>query len=137
MRRSLEGGLPDTSPDVATKVHCAYAFGVLEAHLQGLPEPASDQFPEAVTALFVTWNIRSSSSGSWRLRGCIGTTTPRPLRTALHDYALTSALRDSRFAPVSARELKQLGCKVSLLSRFETAASWRDWTVGTHGIIIE
>lgn len=49
-----------------------------------------------------------------------------------------SALRDSRFSPVAARELPALSCGVSLLSRFERAAGgWDDWEVGVHGIIIE
>lgn len=48
-----------------------------------------------------------------------------------------SALRDSRFAPISGQELPQLSCTVSLLRCFEEATAWDDWEVGTHGIIIE
>ena len=33
--------------------------------------------------------------------------------------------------------LKSCCVQVSLLSCFETADTWRDWTVGVHGIIIE
>jgi len=98
-----------------------------------VPEP---QFPNVNTALFVTWN-KSGSSGEHRLRGCIGTLTPRMSHTGLRDYALTSALRDSRFNPITAAELPRLSCKVSLLSCFEEARGWDDWTVGVHGIQIE
>jgi AMMECR1 domain-containing protein len=30
-----------------------------------------------------------------------------------------------------------LPVQVSLLSCFETAANWKDWEIGKHGIIIE
>lgn len=39
--------------------------------------------------LFVSWHKRSRQGDGVRLRGCIGTLEPRPLRAALHDYALT------------------------------------------------
>jgi AMMECR1 domain-containing protein len=39
--------------------------------------------------LFVTWNKSSNWGRSSQLRGCIGTLEPRPLHTALKDYALT------------------------------------------------
>ena len=48
-----------------------------------------------------------------------------------------SALRDRRFEPVAHRELAALSCTVSLLFAFEAAASWLDWAVGTHGLIID
>jgi hypothetical protein len=48
-----------------------------------------------------------------------------------------SALRDRRFDPVSHREIAQLSCTVSLLCAFEPAQSHLDWSVGTHGLIID
>ena len=48
-----------------------------------------------------------------------------------------SALRDRRFEPMAHRELAALSCTVSLLFGFETAPSWQDWTIGTHGLIID
>jgi hypothetical protein len=41
-----------------------------------------------------------------------------------------SALRDSRFAPITARELPALACGVSLLHAFEPAEGAYDWEVG-------
>ncbi|GFR42016.1 hypothetical protein Agub_g2831 [Astrephomene gubernaculifera] len=121
-------------PNVATRDHCVYAFAVLQSHLTGNPTPVPT-FPEGRCALFVTWNTHSGDD-HWRLRGCIGTLEPKPLHRALHDYTLTSALRDHRFSPIRLKELPSLQCKVSLLARFEKAAGWRDWVVGQHGIII-
>jgi AMMECR1 domain-containing protein len=38
---------------------------------------------------------------------------------------------------VQLKEVAHLSCSVSLLCCFERADSWRDWQVGTHGLIIE
>lgn len=38
---------------------------------------------------------------------------------------------------MSHREVASLSCTVSLLCAFEEAQSWKDWTVGTHGLIID
>lgn len=80
--------------------------------------------------LFVTWNKDA------RLRGCIGSLEPRPLRSGLARYALASALSDHRFPPVAQSELPSLACTVSFLSSFEPASHMHDWTLGTHGIVL-
>jgi uncharacterized protein (TIGR00296 family) len=85
--------------------------------------------------LFVTWNT-VTSRGEKRLRGCIGTFEAQPLSTGLSSYALTSALQDTRFSPITARELPTLECAVTLLTNFEPAADAMDWDIGTHGIRI-
>lgn len=74
---------------------------------------------------------------SWRLRGCIGTFTHKPLLSGLREYAITSGLHDHRFNPITAEEISKLRCDVSLLHEFEHNLSAYDWTVGMHGIIIE
>ncbi|KAK0525964.1 hypothetical protein OC835_005441 [Tilletia horrida] len=142
--------------------HCFYCFDVLEAELASSSnsssrtngyrksgsnsaaavrpqfENGSEEFP-----LFVTWNIYSSSSllgskrkSSARLRGCIGTFSPLPLAEGLRDYALTSALHDTRFNPIRTDELPRLECGVSLLTEFEECEDHLDWEIGTHGIYI-
>lgn len=55
----------------------------------------------------------------------------------LRDYAVTSALHDRRFEPISLAELPSLTCTVSLLHTFEERHSWDDWEIGKHGITIE
>lgn len=103
--------------------------------------------------LFVTWNTRSTRSGrASRLRGCIGNFEAMPLRDGLAEYALISAFKDSRFKKIDKSELQSLECwsvicllysilyqtrrSVSLLTDFEDASSYLDWTVGIHGIYI-
>ncbi|XP_017461653.1 PREDICTED: AMME syndrome candidate gene 1 protein-like, partial [Rhagoletis zephyria] len=83
--------------------------------------------------LFVTWKIGHDK----RLRGCIGTFNAIPLHTGLRDYALSSALRDSRFKPIGKEEFNKLHVCVSLLLNFEDGNDYLDWAVGVHGIRIE
>ncbi|OAL46117.1 ammecr1 family protein [Pyrenochaeta sp. DS3sAY3a] len=85
--------------------------------------------------LFVTWNT-VSKSGERRLRGCIGTFEAQELDDGLRSYALTSAFDDTRFSPITSRELPQLECAVTLLTDFEPVASPLDWSIGTHGLRI-
>ena len=82
---------------------------------------------------FVTWTRTADA----RLRGCIGSLDARSIGDGLPEYALTSALRDRRFAPVTRAEVAGLECTVSLLTHYEPAASWQDWDVGTHGLIVD
>ncbi|ATY59562.1 ammecr1 family [Cordyceps militaris] len=97
--------------------------------------PATPASPATVHAapLFVTWNTVLDAD-EVALRGCIGTFESQPLAEGLPEYALISALQDSRFSPVAARELPALQVAVTLLTDFEEAADARDWDVGTHGL---
>ncbi|KAG6881683.1 hypothetical protein C0992_000431, partial [Termitomyces sp. T32_za158] len=87
--------------------------------------------------LFVTWNTRSSRPGrAPRLRGCIGSFEALPLWDGVAEYALISAFKDSRFRKIDKSELESLECCVSLLTDFEDASTYLDWTIGVHGIQI-
>lgn len=78
----------------------------------------------------------TGSGSSPRLRGCIGTFEPLPLKEGLKDYAEIAAFKDRRFSPISKKELPRLECGVSLLTRFEDCDDYLDWDIGTHGIYI-
>jgi len=95
-----------------------------------------DEEDDEAHPLFVTWNTISRSSHERRLRGCIGTFEPLPLSTGLSSYALTSAFDDTRFNPISSRELPTLECAVTLLTNFEPVADPMDWEIGVHGLRI-
>jgi len=138
---------------MANKLHCVYCFDVLLlnlrkdreslSHLRDLHEDHHPQahhlplyqFGEEKYPLFVTW--KKQESGSYRLRGCIGTFSARELPTGLREYAITSAFNDSRFRPLHTHEVPLLACDVSLLTDFETAEHVEDWQVGVHGITID
>jgi uncharacterized protein (TIGR00296 family) len=86
-----------------------------------------------------TNNHDSSTPAStvYELRGCIGTLAPRQLQHALSEFAITSALHDRRFDPISLHELPLLRVGVSLLVNYEECQDCFDWSVGVHGIIIK
>lgn len=73
----------------------------------------------------------------YNLRGCIGTLAPKSLKTALSEFAITSALHDNRFDPIAEQELPFLRVGVSLLVKYEECKHCFDWDVGVHGIIIK
>lgn len=100
-----------------------YCFDVLNSHLHKHSDHPSPKFDNKQFPLFVTWYIGKEK----RLRGCIGTFTPLDLHDGLKEYAITSALRDSRFDPIGKDELSKLNCSVSLLTNFEPTKSWNDW----------
>ncbi|KAH9846964.1 AMMECR1 domain-containing protein [Lenzites betulinus] len=114
--------------------HCFHCFDALFCALTH-QKPIPPKFPEAKFPLFVTWNTVAPGKPH-RLRGCIGTFEPQPIRTGLAEYALISAFRDHRFRKIEEWELESLECSVSLLTDFEDAASYLDWELGVHGISI-
>jgi len=140
----------------ATPEMCQYCFDILINELVGgdaLPDynERSSAFLQTIPStmkcpLFVTWDKKipsdtlsgknATAEALFRLRGCIGTLTPRKLDMALGDYALTSALRDHRFDPIISHEIPQLKVWVSLLVKYEDCDDLFDWEVGKHGIFI-
>lgn len=81
--------------------------------------------------MFVTWKVRHN------LRGCIGTTTPVNLTSGLKEFAIKSAIHDSRFDPITVEEFEHLTCSVSILIEFEPCSDWSDWKIGDHGVRME
>ena len=99
-------------------------------------ESAEPEPPITESPLFVTWNTVSPRSGNTSLRGCIGTFEAQDLDEGLSDYAVTSAVHDTRFDPIAKRELPSLEVAVTLLTDFEDCDDAMDWELGTHGIRI-
>ncbi|KAL7619900.1 hypothetical protein AAE478_010447 [Parahypoxylon ruwenzoriense] len=105
------------------------------------PATSTDSLPSAgpvitESPLFVTWNTVSSRTGNTSLRGCIGTFEGQELDEGLSSYAITSAIHDMRFDPISKRELPSLEVAVTLLTDFEDCDDTMDWEIGTHGLRI-
>jgi AMME syndrome candidate gene 1 protein len=135
----------------ATTEMCRYCFDVIIFDLSNVngvqthsstpqpPPPFMEGLPPMIECpLFITWDKRdAASSVDYRLRGCIGTLSPRPLATAVRDFALTSAFRDQRFDPMRIEEVPNLRVGVSLLVKYEACSDVYDWQVGVHGILIK
>ncbi|KAK3321627.1 AMMECR1 domain-containing protein [Apodospora peruviana] len=103
--------------------------------ISSMTPPPPRRQPITESPLFVTWNAMSARHG-YNLRGCIGTFEPQDIEEGLSSYALTSALHDTRFSPISARELPSLEVAVTLLTDFEDADDAMDWELGKHGLRI-
>jgi AMMECR1 domain-containing protein len=73
-----------------------------------------------------------------KLRGCVGTLTPRFGNTAGETWhvARDAAFRDGRFAPVIARELDQLRFEVSVVLPPEEVASSAELDPRCYGIVV-
>ena len=79
----------------------------------GLPAPAAPDHPQLAErgATFVTLTLDGE------LRGCIGSLNAhRPLGQDVRDNAVSAALRDPRFPPLSAAEFASVQVEVSLLT---------------------
>jgi len=71
-----------------------------------------------------------------RLRGCVGIVRAvKPLYLTVADAAVSAALRDPRFEPVSEAELPQLKIEISLLSPFFPVRP-EEVKPGEHGLMI-
>lgn len=88
---------------------------------------SDSDYPENAP-LFVTWNKRGL------LRGCIGTFSPLPVEEAVPQYALISALEDTRFQPVVQSEIPNLSVSITILDNFTEIEDPLDWTIGAHGL---
>lgn len=141
--QSPMGSLPEFPPgnSVSSYDMCVYCFDVLINKLKPgeIPSVAQPTFAHANESfpLFVTWKRQESENSKPVLRGCIGTFTDTKLHKGLHDYALSSALKDSRFSPITDEEIPKLVVSVSVLLHFESADSWDDWEIGVHGVRLE
>ncbi|KAH8197583.1 hypothetical protein TruAng_008267 [Truncatella angustata] len=100
------------------------------------PDTSTSSLPTEITdsPLFVTWNTVSSRTGDTNLRGCIGTFEAQDLEDGISSYAITAAIHDTRFNPISKRELPSLEVAITLLTDFEDCDDAMDWEIGTHGI---
>jgi len=71
-----------------------------------------------------------------RLRGCIGVLEGKePLGRLIPRCAVSAALEDPRFAPVTRDELEELRIELSLLSPLVPSRA-DDIVIGTHGIMV-
>ena len=110
-----------------------FCFDVLYSHLYNTEAPKQPHFMNDHFPLFVTWTIGPNK----HLRGCIGTFSSLALHNGLRKFAITSAMNDSRFNPITRDEFAHLHVSVSILTQFEEAEDYLDWEIGRHGIWIE
>lgn len=107
------------------------ALETLWAHFEpDAPRVAATDAGNLDAPLFVTWTRGGA------LRGCIGTFA-RGGR-GVREFALISALEDSRFEPVTREEFPLLTCTVTFLKDFVNITERpMEWEIGVHGIELE
>ena len=72
-----------------------------------------------------------------QLRGCIGFVSPvEPLYQAVRDVAISAALRDRRFNPVTVSELGDLEYEISVMSPLRRVRDVQEIRVGQDGLLI-
>ena len=72
------------------------------------------------------------------LRGCVGHPYPnQKIKEALIDSAISAALYDYRFPPVTANELTNLTIEITLLTRPQEIRGVDDIIIGKHGLIVK
>ncbi|MDD1775236.1 MAG: TIGR00296 family protein [Methanobacterium sp.] len=92
------------------------ARSAIEAYLKdkiiiNVPEDTPESLNEEMGA-FVTLNSKG------QLRGCIGYPEPiKPLVNAIIEVAISAAIQDPRFPPVSPQELDNIEVEVSILTK--------------------
>jgi hypothetical protein len=72
------------------------------------------------------------------LRGCIGEFEPKePLYQVIQKMAIAAATKDSRFPPVSAKELASLKIEISVMTPKRKINDWQEIELGKHGVVIQ
>jgi AmmeMemoRadiSam system protein A len=131
---SLEGTLDEALGPAERQDLLQFARASILSALTGAARPRRPERTalESPRAAFVT--LRQSAGGA--LRGCIGSLrTDRPLVDVVGDVAVAAALRDDRFAPVSAEELASLSLEISVLGPMFRVRS-EEVVVGEMGLLV-
>ena len=88
-------------------------------------------------ALVEEWGAFVTLTKGGELRGCIGYVAPaEALYLTVRDAAMMAALHDTRFPPVTAKELPNLEYEISVLSPMRRVLDFNQIRVGQHGLLI-
>jgi AmmeMemoRadiSam system protein A len=86
---------------------------------------------QTLCGAFVTLNEEGD------LRGCIGLIEGvKPLYETVQEMAVSAAIHDPRFPPVTTQELPLLHLEISVLTPLKEIESLKEVEVGTHGLFI-
>ena len=72
------------------------------------------------------------------LRGCIGYPEPQlPLIDVVERCAVSAALTDPRFLPLTPSELTRVDLEISVLGPMEIVGNISEVVIGRHGLVVE
>lgn len=84
-----------------------------------------------------SWGVFVTLKQGDALRGCIGSIkTEDPLYRAVVEAAISAAVRDPRFPPLTVGELEATDIEISVLSPFREVEDTEEIVVGTHGLYL-
>lgn len=113
----------------------AIARKCITAAVTGIKKPDIGKPSEELAwkrGAFVTLEINGN------LRGCIGhIADDMPVAEVVAEYAVLSAMNDTRFSPVTPDELSKMEISISAMSPIVEVRSHEDFRVGIHGILIK
>jgi hypothetical protein len=93
--------------------------------------------PDDLPAVFDEFGGVFVTLHSQTLRGCVGYPYPsKTVKEALIDAAISAALYDYRFPPVTAEELARITIEITLLTEPQKISGPAEIVVGKHGIIV-
>lgn len=112
----------------------------LEQKLGGGELPLPKLFPPGVSVekMNSVCGVFVTLTRGGRLRGCIGTIIGRdPLIQGVMTRAVSAALDDPRFPPVTSDELSELDLEISILTPLREIDSPDEIVIGRHGVLLE
>jgi AmmeMemoRadiSam system protein A len=93
--------------------------------------------PDGLPAVFDEFGGVFVTLHSGALRGCVGYPYPsKTVKEALIDAAISAALHDYRFPPVTAEELALITIEITLLTEPQKISGPAGIVVGKHGVIV-
>ena len=123
--------LNSAARDYLLKAARSTIAGYLRSGVRVAPDPPSARELLQKRGAFVTLYLRG------RLRGCVGYVWAlTPLYRAVAECAVSAAVEDVRFRPLSLTDLPDTEIELSVLSGLDEARSASDILVGTHGLLI-
>jgi uncharacterized protein len=115
-----------------TLLDLAYQTIVQYLKTQDIPavRPADPQLAQAAGA-FVTLSRHGD------LRGCVGhIVADMPLYQVVQQMAVSAAVYDMRFAPITLAEMDDIEIEISVLSPLERVTNVEEIEIGKHGLLI-
>lgn len=105
------------------------------AHLAGREPPPAPALPPGLRELSLGAFVTLTLDGA--LRGCIGQLTPEtPLISTLRRTAVSAAISDPRFPPMTPSELERSQVELSVVSPLCPLERPEDIVIGRHGVVV-
>jgi len=111
-------------------------LSAVDGSASGGKDDIFDEFP-LTEALQATCGAFVTIKNKGELCGCIGLiSSNQPLYKTVEEMAVSAAFRDTRFSPVSLRELPDIDLEISVLSPFRPIKDVSEIEIGKHGLFI-